>query len=323
MSLGEHRIQVSDSFAIVANKINAVLDEIIGAVGDYPSLKDYIEGLAGGLKGSIEATPEGVTVFHNLNTEEYQVLITANDSVGTWYEKDLNSVVLYATDAATVDYALLSTTDALRLIKDNESTVQEIIDARNGFPTLKDYLKTLEERVPEGVRTERLVVSSQEGQSVFYLPEGKTYVQGTNTISVYVSGVKQRSNIDFRELSPTQIRFSTALRAGLSVELVWLSWNPTLLESHNKQHEFGGSDEIRVHGLQILDKSIPDSALESVYVKKILSTTAPTTGKWALGDTVQNSKPTAGGYLGWVCIKAGEFGTWEEPQFKTFGKISD
>jgi len=321
MALGEHRIEITDSFAIAANKINAILEEIIGAVGDYPSLKDYIEGLVGGVKGTVEATPEGVTVYHDFNTEEYQVITTANDNVTTWYDKSPNSIVLYASDVAEVDYAILSTTDALRLIKDNESAVQEIVDARNGYPALIDYLKFLENKVPEGVRIKRHVIDATEGQSVCYLPEGSTYVQGTNTMNVFVGGVKQRSNLDFRELSPTQVRFNTPLKKGWSVELIWLNTNPTLLDSHNKQHEFGGSDEIRVHGLQILDKSIPDTALQSAYHKKVSMKTSPKEGAWKLGDIVYDEKPTSGGFLGWVCIKAGEFGTWEEPVFKSFGRI--
>lgn len=44
---------------------------------------------------------------------------------------------------------------------------------------------------------------------------------------------------------------------------------------------------------------------------------APTTGTWAVGDTVYSSTPTAGGYVGWVCVTAGTPGTW-----KTFGAIS-
>ena len=37
---------------------------------------------------------------------------------------------------------------------------------------------------------------------------------------------------------------------------------------------------------------------------------APSTGTWAIGDTVVNSSPTAGANSGWVCITAGTPGTW-------------
>lgn len=46
-------------------------------------------------------------------------------------------------------------------------------------------------------------------------------------------------------------------------------------------------------------------------------TAAPTTGTWSVGDIVYNEAPTAGGFIGWVCITAGTPGTW-----KTFGAIT-
>lgn len=47
------------------------------------------------------------------------------------------------------------------------------------------------------------------------------------------------------------------------------------------------------------------------------ASSAPTTGTYSLGDIVYNSNPSAGGYLGWVCIEAGTPGTW-----KGFGLIA-
>lgn len=38
---------------------------------------------------------------------------------------------------------------------------------------------------------------------------------------------------------------------------------------------------------------------------------APTTGPHAEGDFIRNSKPTAGGVFGWVCVASGEPGTWK------------
>ena len=43
----------------------------------------------------------------------------------------------------------------------------------------------------------------------------------------------------------------------------------------------------------------------------------PASGAWNVGDIVYNNAPTAGGYIGWVCVTAGTPGTW-----KTFGAIS-
>jgi hypothetical protein len=44
---------------------------------------------------------------------------------------------------------------------------------------------------------------------------------------------------------------------------------------------------------------------------------SPTTGTWQAGDTVYNSAPTTGGYIGWVCTMAGTPGNW-----KGFGVIA-
>ena len=48
-----------------------------------------------------------------------------------------------------------------------------------------------------------------------------------------------------------------------------------------------------------------------------LGTAAPTSGAYLQGDIIYNSAPTAGGFIGFVCVTAGNPGTW-----KTFGAIS-
>ncbi|HBV98539.1 MAG: hypothetical protein JL50_20885 [Peptococcaceae bacterium BICA1-7] len=51
--------------------------------------------------------------------------------------------------------------------------------------------------------------------------------------------------------------------------------------------------------------------------KNLTGTAAPVRGNWGVGDTVWNTNPVAGGYLGWVCTAAGTPGTW-----KAFGLIA-
>jgi hypothetical protein len=46
-------------------------------------------------------------------------------------------------------------------------------------------------------------------------------------------------------------------------------------------------------------------------------TAIPTTGSYLAGSIVFNISPTAGSFVGWVCVTAGTPGTW-----KTFGAIS-
>lgn len=61
---------------------------------------------------------------------------------------------------------------------------------------------------------------------------------------------------------------------------------------------------------------------KSLFYKNVkkpewFSSAVPTAGSWNVGDTVYNTTPIAGGYIGWVCITAGTPGT-----FKTFGAIT-
>lgn len=48
----------------------------------------------------------------------------------------------------------------------------------------------------------------------------------------------------------------------------------------------------------------------------IEASAAPVAGTWVVGDTVKNTTPVAGGFIGWVCVTAGTPGTW-----KGFGTI--
>lgn len=54
------------------------------------------------------------------------------------------------------------------------------------------------------------------------------------------------------------------------------------------------------------------------YIRGIYySDSSPTTGTYNQGDTVYNTNPTAGGYVGWICVSGGSPGVW-----KSFGPIS-
>lgn len=59
------------------------------------------------------------------------------------------------------------------------------------------------------------------------------------------------------------------------------------------------------------------SGIEEMRFKDRFGVSAPSAGTWAVGDTVWNTTPTAGGTMGWVCTTAGTPGTW-----KTFGSIA-
>lgn len=56
-----------------------------------------------------------------------------------------------------------------------------------------------------------------------------------------------------------------------------------------------------------------------IHFAKNTGTTAPTTGKWNVGDCIRNSgvselgaSPNKYVIAGWVCVTAGEPGTWRE-----------
>jgi len=51
--------------------------------------------------------------------------------------------------------------------------------------------------------------------------------------------------------------------------------------------------------------------------RMFFGTTAPSSGTWNRGDIVYHQNPSAGQYIGWVCVSGGTPGTW-----KTFGAIT-
>lgn len=94
----------------------------------------------------------------------------------------------------------------------------------------------------------------------------------------------------------------------------------------------GGSDTYKIgigsgaRHLKVADNFIrlPDLWYQAVatgwnasYVQRSMGAAAPVSGTYNVGDIVYNTAPSAGGYIGWVCVSAGTPGTW-----KTFGAIS-
>jgi len=66
-----------------------------------------------------------------------------------------------------------------------------------------------------------------------------------------------------------------------------------------------------------LNAGAGSTVVGNTFAKQAWDSAAPTTRTWAVGDKVYNLAPTAGGFIGWVCVAAGTPGTW-----KTFGAIS-
>jgi hypothetical protein len=62
----------------------------------------------------------------------------------------------------------------------------------------------------------------------------------------------------------------------------------------------------------------PEFLVNGNSIEEETGTTAPTTGTWEVGQKIYNSTPTAGGYVGWICITTGTPGIW-----KRFGLIEE
>lgn len=109
-----------------------------------------------------------------------------------------------------------------------------------------------------------------------------------NVVAAYTGLGEGAAGLVAVDFSTGRLKRSTAVSAG--DELV--GWCDTLGNAHLL---FGGMGTLPIYR----------------------GTGAPTTGTWAVGDTVYHSAPTAGGFIGWVCVTAGTPGTW-----KTFGAVS-
>lgn len=79
------------------------------------------------------------------------------------------------------------------------------------------------------------------------------------------------------------------------------------------------SDALRDVAAQV--NGLAEGRLKATYNAQ---TAAPTTGKHARGDFVKNSEPSELGtaaskyvIVGWVCVTAGEPGTWAQCRFLT------
>ena len=84
--------------------------------------------------------------------------------------------------------------------------------------------------------------------------------------------------------------------------------------------------QVSVHGKLAVKVNMPDPDVDlhvngAIKYKGKLQTydvLAPAAGEFNKGDIVWNSEPSVGAYVGWICTKAGNPGTWEP-----FGKIGN
>lgn len=88
--------------------------------------------------------------------------------------------------------------------------------------------RQLFEKLRGNVTRRSQVYTATANQTVFNL--AKAYLVGQGRLDVYISGVKQRSGIDFAETSPTSFTLSEGLEAGTIVEAVYFSASQALSE---------------------------------------------------------------------------------------------
>jgi hypothetical protein len=82
--------------------------------------------------------------------------------------------------------------------------------------------------------------------------------------------------------------------------------------------------KINMYGQVSLNVTNPDPNIDLVInesmslnnKKFMVNSSAPTSGRYRLGDVVWNNNPVTGGYMGWVCVREGDPGSWAQ-----FGRI--
>ena len=124
------------------------------------------------------------------------------------------------------------------------------------------------------------IQTATDGQYVFILND-ITYIPNQNNLTVYVDGLNQYgpdATYSFVETNSTTVTFNDGLHENALVKFV----------TSTSGTNFRGT-----------------------------ASSAPVSGTYVQGDILYNSIPTAGGYIGWVCVTSGTPGTW-----KTFGAIS-
>ena len=110
------------------------------------------------------------------------------------------------------------------------------------------------------------------------------------------------------------LRLGTFINSGQDAVVRWASSANNLLQfgSASSTRNFGRSAAVGEHlNIWGMFLGLNNNGRYMTY-----GSAAPTSGNYAAGDIVFNNSPTAGGKIGWVCVTAGNPGTW-----KTWGAI--
>ncbi|AWD93040.1 virion structural protein [Bacillus phage vB_BceM-HSE3] len=149
-----------------------------------------------------------------------------------------------------IDYAELTS----RKIRFTEPLIAEdVVHCKWQLPKTALSTATVEVKLEEAkkllnvIREQHFTV--REGETVFLL--NSTFTIGTNSLDVYLNGIKQRPMIDFVEVNNNTIRFFQALRKNDKLHVKWYGESTSILL---------GTVDIR----DVPDQSIPDSKISGL-----------------------------------------------------------
>ncbi|WP_078548646.1 right-handed parallel beta-helix repeat-containing protein [Litchfieldia alkalitelluris] len=142
---------------------------------------------------------------------------------------------------------------------------------------------------------------------------------GTFEYYIYAQNISKMSNIDGSSV------FQSKGATKQFVETIYSDINNPQLQIYNGELKFENATglSVKLPTNKVVYDSYLQNALEFDYAnikgmsyyylggkKHTFGTEIPTSGTWAVGDTIHNTNTTIGAWAGWKCITAGTPGTW-------------
>jgi parallel beta-helix repeat protein len=159
--------------------------------------------------------------------------------------------------------------------------------------------------MPSNTNYNRIRQITINGNNVFDYNEGNAAHQGYGII------IRSDVNADSVVVNGNTVYEDRATRLGAGAIFFQSTTNGKIVFASVTGNEISnGSDWVALDGYQYITYATVEN--NSLYGQRIVRGTAPpTTNIWQTGDRVINTAPSAGGYLGWVCIANGTPGTWK------------
>jgi hypothetical protein len=142
-----------------------------------------------------------------------------------------------------VDAEMAEHSDLLEQLKAS-SIDGEVIAARNGFPSLLDFLKTLD----KGSTIATKILSPTAGQTVIDLTDTGELQAAGKIIMFLIDGSPQFDSYTWT--SPTKLTMKSPFAGTEKVVIRYFVGNAAIRTGHNRSHEKGGFDELDVFKLQ-------------------------------------------------------------------------